>query len=189
MLGVRLVCAQPASLFWLLTPQSRNDPFKPATLGVTLQRTNDRRWHTSLSYFAAGLACALLPVFNGFGVVPGFICLSFVIVFSLCPNGCLLALASAKAQGPAMPISLALFNSVGNVAGFFGSMLLGVVVDATCSYDGAFILMGIVLMIGGLLVLAVQEVGGKGEGVEMSLGAQHVDWLHENAAVDVPDDM
>lgn len=74
-----------------------------------------------VAYGAAGLLCALLPVFSNMGVVAGFICLTLVITLSLCPNGCLLALASAEGQGPAMPLNLAVFNSLGNIAGFFGA--------------------------------------------------------------------
>ena len=43
---------------------------------------------------------------------------------------------------------------LGNIA---GSMLLGVVVDKTCSYNAAYVIMGIVLIAGGVLALAVAD--------------------------------
>lgn len=121
------------------------------------QRTKERRWHIAAAYVAAGTLCALLPAVSGLGAAAGFVCLTLVIALSLCPNGCLLALASAAGQGPAMPFNLAVFNSLGNVAGFFGSLLLGVVVDRTCSYDAAYVTMGVVLIGGGALALTVAD--------------------------------
>ena len=111
----------------------------------------------ALPFGLAGLVCCFLPLFNRLGVVAGFIALSVVITFSLCPNGCLIAFASERGSGAAMPLNLALFNSIGNVAGFFGSLMLGVVVDRTCSYDAAYVIMGVVLIIGGIIVLTVRE--------------------------------
>lgn len=122
-----------------------------------MQRTGDRRWHVCLGYAAAGILCIVLPTLNGLGFIPGFVGFCAVVTFTLCPNGVLLALASAQARGPAMPVSLALFNSVGNISGFFGSILLGFVADATCSYDAAFYVMGIALLLGSLLVLTTKD--------------------------------
>ena len=75
------------------------------------------------AYGAAGLVCALLPLLTRVGVAVGFAGLTFVIVFSLCANGCMLGLASAAGQGPAMALKLAVFNSIGNAAGLFGPVL------------------------------------------------------------------
>jgi hypothetical protein len=109
----------------------------------------------------------LLPFASSVGVVPGFLALTAVIVLVLCPNGCILALASAAGQGPALPLNLALFNSVGNIAGIIGPLLMGVVVGATCSYNAAFVTLGVVLMLGAGLVFLVKEEyapPGVGEG-------------------------
>lgn len=49
------------------------------------------------------------------------------------------------------------FNSIGNISGMFGPLLLGVVVGRTCSYNLAFYIMGIILCMGGLLVHLVED--------------------------------
>ena len=173
-----------------------------------MQRTNDRRWHITCGYGVSGLFCALLPVFDHLGLIPGFVCLTIVIVFCLSPNGCLLALASSSGQGPAMPFNLAVFNSIGNVAGFFGSLLLGVVVSRTCSYNAAYVIMGVVLMLGGLLALLVQDKGDKrrgapgadlhGDAMAMELVQRgspsrppipKAPWMEENVGLDIPDEL
>jgi MFS family permease len=124
---------------------------------MNVQRSHDRKCHIAVAYAIAGLVCALLPVFHRAGVVAEFIALTVVIVLCLCPNGCLLALASAAGRGPAMSLSLAVFNSIANLAGLFGPMLMGSVVHRTCSYDVAFIVLGVVLMLGALLALTVED--------------------------------
>lgn len=52
-----------------------------------------------------------LPVASDHSVVAGFTVLSLVIVFSLAPNGALLALASARGEGPALPLNLAVVRT------------------------------------------------------------------------------
>jgi hypothetical protein len=49
------------------------------------------------------------------------------------------------------------FNSLGNIAGFFGPWMLGVVVQKTCSYSIAYYIMGAFLGAAGLLTHLVRD--------------------------------
>lgn len=125
-----------------------------------MQRTRDRKAYIGAGYVAGGAVTLLLPAASAHSVVAGFAALCAVIVLALCPNGPLLALASAKAAGPALPLSLALFNSIGNIAGLFAPWLVGAVVQATCSFDWAFYIMGGVLIAGGVLAFCMSDDAG-----------------------------
>lgn len=129
---------------------------------------SDRKWHIVISYGVGGITFALLPLLMRAGVVAGFAGLIIVIVGALAPNGCLLALAATLGAGPALPLNLAVFNSIGNFAGLLGPWLMGYVVGRTCSYDAAFIALGVVLALGGLLATRLEDRGaarGDGDGV------------------------
>lgn len=52
-----------------------------------------------------------LPAASEHSITMGFVVLTLVIVFSLCPNGALLALASAGGEGPALPLNLAVVRT------------------------------------------------------------------------------
>lgn len=52
-----------------------------------------------------------LPAASEHSITMGFVVLTLVIVFSLCPNGPLLALASSGGQGPALPLNLAVVRT------------------------------------------------------------------------------
>ena len=122
-----------------------------------MQKTKDRKAYISASYLAGGIVTMLLPAASSHSVVAGFIALTAVIVLALCPNGPLLALASAKGAGPALPLNLALFNSVSNIGGLFAPWLIGLVVQQTCSFDWALYIMGAVLMAGGALAFWMSD--------------------------------
>ena len=124
---------------------------------VPVQKTKDRKAYICAGYLAGGVVTMLLPAASAHSVVAGFITLTAVIVLALCPNGPLLALASVKGSGPALPLNLAVFNSVSNLGGLFAPWLVGLVVQETCSFDWALYIMGGVLMSGGVLAFAVSD--------------------------------
>lgn len=76
-----------------------------------MQRTGDRKWHICVGYSLGGIMLMALPAASDHSIVVGFIVLTLVIVFSLCPNGPLLALASAGGEGPALPLNLAVVRT------------------------------------------------------------------------------
>jgi hypothetical protein len=69
-------------------------------------------------YSLAGVMLLLLPAASEHSIVVGFIVLTLVIVFSLAPNGALLAMASSGGAGPAMPLNLAVVRACLQVARF-----------------------------------------------------------------------
>jgi ACS family tartrate transporter-like MFS transporter len=60
-------------------------------------------------------------------------------------------------SGSAAAGGIALINSVGNLGGFFGPILVGVVQDRTGSIDIAFWLLAGALLLMALLILTVRE--------------------------------
>lgn len=122
-----------------------------------MQRTKSRKAYIGAGYVTGGIMTLLLPAASAHSVFAGFAVLTAVIVLALCPNGPLLALASAKGAGPALPLNLAVFNSIGNIAGLFAPWLIGLVVQQTCAFDWAFYIMGGVLIAGGVLAFCMTD--------------------------------
>ena len=57
------------------------------------------------------------------------------------------------AEGPVAAPSAAMYNAVANVGSAFGPVLLGVIKDRTGSYQGAFLLLGAMVIVSGVMTL------------------------------------
>ncbi len=62
---------------------------------------------------------------------------------------------AALLSGAAAAAGIALINSIGNLGGFGGPYLVGLVKDATGSTDGGLIVLAIILAIGSVVALFV----------------------------------
>src|SRR5229473_2177479 len=117
-------------------------------------RTQERRWHAAIPVFLCGLALALavayrtnLPVSVGLFVVAGGSFYGFQPVFWAVPT---LFLSESAAAA-----SIGLINSVGNLGGFVGPLVMGYLVGRTHNFSaGLWYLVGS-LIVSGILMLTV----------------------------------
>ena len=65
------------------------------------------------------------------------------------------AMPAALLSGPAAAAGIALVNSIGNLGGFVGPYLVGVMKDATGSTDGGLITLAVILAFGAFLATRV----------------------------------
>ena len=117
-------------------------------------RTRERRWHAAIPVFTCGLALAFAVVFQAslavslaLFVVAGGAFYGFQPVFWTVPT---LFLSESAAAA-----SIGLINSVGNLGGFVGPMVIGYLVNRTHSFSWGLLYLVASLFASGSLMLAV----------------------------------
>ncbi len=117
-------------------------------------RNRERRWHAAIPVFLCGVALALavvystnLPVSIGLFVVAGGSFYGFQPVFWAVPTMFLSESAAAA--------SIGLINSVGNLGGFVGPMVMGYLANRTRSFSAGLLYLVASLFASGILMLAV----------------------------------
>jgi ACS family tartrate transporter-like MFS transporter len=120
-------------------------------------RTGERRWHVALSAFvgAAGLAASALaqsPV-----LLVAAICVAAVGIWGAL--GTFWTLPTAVLSGTAAAGGIALINSIGNLGGFAGPYLVGLVRGDSPGFLGALALLAGFLVLTGVLALLVERPG------------------------------
>ncbi|MQA02390.1 MAG: MFS transporter [Streptosporangiales bacterium] len=125
-------------------------------VGRHSDRTGERRWHAAVSYFV-GTAGFLLSLYIEQPVVA---LLGLVLVISGIQSAIpgFFGLCSTFVTGAAAASAFALINSVGNLGGFVGPYLMGVLADATGSQRAGLAVMAVFLFLGGVLI----AVAGRG---------------------------
>jgi len=125
-------------------------------VGVHSDRTGERRWHLALSAFsgAIGLWCAAFAT----STVPQIVFLSLALLSAFSMMGPFWATSTALLSGTAAAAGIALINSFGNLGGFFGPYVIGVVRNATGDFRGGLIIAGAMLAVSGGLAIAVSEI-------------------------------
>ncbi|HUK19010.1 MAG TPA: MFS transporter [Bryobacteraceae bacterium] len=127
-----------------------------ALVGHHSDRHAERKWHVALSA-AAGAVGLVLTAYSGspFPVVAGA---SVAIAGAYAMNGPFWALSSSLLAGTAAAAGVALINSVGNLGGFFGPYVIGLVRSATGTFRGGLLVVSVFLATSGALALLVRTV-------------------------------
>jgi MFS transporter, ACS family, tartrate transporter len=141
-------------------------PYLAATICMVLvgrhsDRTGERRWHVAASAFAAAVGFAASALSHNLFVSLAALALAFSGVKSML--GPFWAQSTAFLSGTAAAGGIAWINSVGNLGGFAGPMVVGQVRKATGSYANGLFTLGAALVILGILALSLPA--GKNERV------------------------
>src|SRR5579864_4804435 len=122
-------------------------------------RTRERRWHAAIPVFVCGLALALAVLYRanllvsiGMFVAAGGAFYGFQPVFWAVPTRFLSESAAAA--------SIGLINSVGNLGGFAGPMVMGYLASRTRSFSAGLLYLVASLFASGILMLAVGRQPG-----------------------------
>jgi MFS transporter, ACS family, tartrate transporter len=117
-------------------------------------RTQERRWHAAMPVFLCGLGLALAVVYRSnlavslaMFVLAGGSFYGFQPVFWAVPTQFLSESAAAA--------SIGLINSVGNLGGFVGPMVVGYLANRTHSFSAGLLYLVVSLLVSGLLMLTV----------------------------------
>jgi ACS family tartrate transporter-like MFS transporter len=125
-------------------------PYTVAIVGLVVisrrsDRTGERKGHVAVSLAIAAVAFAVSTFVSPVAAVAA---LAVGLFFLLGAHPVFWTMPAALLSGTAAAAGIALINSIGNIGGFVGPYLVGLVENATGSTDG------------GLLVLAAILVGG-----------------------------
>ena len=123
--------------------------------GYNSDRTGERRWHVAIAAFSAALGFGLSawlqnPYF-------GMIALMMALIGLKSAMAPFWALSTTFLSGTAAAGGIALINSVGNLGGFVGPTLVGVVIDKTGSMAISLWILGGALLLMGILVLLIRR--------------------------------
>jgi MFS transporter, ACS family, tartrate transporter len=132
-------------------------PYAVAIVGLVVisrysDRTGRRKPVTAVSLVIAGAAFALSTGVSPWGAIA---CLAVGLFFLLGAHPVFWAMPSALLSGAAAAAGIALINSIGNLGGFVGPYLVGLMKDATGSTDGGLITLACILLFGAFVATRV----------------------------------
>src|SRR3954469_6238629 len=132
-------------------------PYTVAIVGLVLisrrsDRTGDRKGHVSVCLAIAAVAFVVSTVV---GPVAAIAALAVGLFFLLGAHPVFWTMPAALLSGTAAAAGIALINSIGNLGGFVGPYLVGLLEDATGSTDGGLIALAMILLGGSVLATRV----------------------------------
>jgi ACS family tartrate transporter-like MFS transporter len=116
-------------------------------------RTGERQWHTAVPALAGAGALAIAAHSHSVSGTVALISVAVLGVFSM--MGPFWAMPTAFLSGTAAAAGIAMINSVGNLGGFFGPYMIGVVRNSTGSFKGGLLVVGGALALSGCLALTL----------------------------------
>ena len=117
-------------------------------------RTRERRWHAAAPVFLSGLAL-FLAIGSGSNMALSIICFTMVGAAYYAFHPAFWAVPTEFLSESAAAASIGLINSVGNLGGFLGPLILGYLVSRTHSFTGGLWYLVGSFFVSGLLMLAV----------------------------------
>jgi len=117
-------------------------------------RTLERRWHAAVAIFLCAISLLLAVIYgSSLTIAVALFCLVGAGYYSFHP--CFWAVPTAFLSESAAAASIGLINSVGNLGGFFGPMIMGYLVSRTHSFRAGLLYLVGSLCLSGILMLAV----------------------------------
>jgi ACS family tartrate transporter-like MFS transporter len=120
-------------------------------VGLHSDRTGERRWHLAGSALAG--AAALLLAAHAGSIGPALAGISIGVLGTFAMMGPFWAVATSHLRGASAAAGIAVINSIGNLGGFSGPYLVGVVRSSTGGFKGGLLLVGAALLLSGLASL------------------------------------
>jgi MFS transporter, ACS family, tartrate transporter len=124
-------------------------------VGQHSDRTGERRWHTALAAFAG--AIALTWAGNLTSVGPMIVAISVAVLGVFSMVGPFWAMPVNLLSGATAAVGIAFINAVGNLGGFAGPYVIGLVRTSTGQFQGGLLLVSAALAISGILTLLVKQ--------------------------------
>jgi len=124
-------------------------------VGLHSDRTGERRWHVAASGFVAALALWVAAVTHS--AWPAIVALSLAEMGVQSMMGPFWVMPTALLSSAAAAVGIAIINSVGNLGGFFGPYVIGLVRRYTGEFAGGLVVVGLTLVVSGCVVLVAGE--------------------------------
>jgi D-galactonate transporter len=131
-------------------------PYAVGAVGMVLwvrrsDRTGERKLHTAIPAFVACLGLALVPLASDPVVEVALLCVAALGIFAMLPV--FWTLPTAFLTGTAAAGGIALVNSIGNLSGYVGPQVIGLIKDKTGGYDGGLWFLAACAFAAGVIVL------------------------------------
>ncbi|HUC86618.1 MAG TPA: MFS transporter, partial [Candidatus Acidoferrales bacterium] len=117
-------------------------------VGMSSDRTGERNWHTAISAFTGTVGLCIAAWAGAPWLVIAGMGLGMVGAQSMA--GPFWAMATARTSGTAAAASIAVINSLGNLGGYFGPVVIGL-----GGFRGGLLGIGAVMTVSGCIALAV----------------------------------
>jgi MFS transporter, ACS family, tartrate transporter len=132
-------------------------PYTVAIVGLVLvsrrsDRTGERKGHVGACLAVAAVAFVVSTVVSPVAAIAA---LAVGLFFLLGAHPVFWTMPAALLSGTAAAAGIALINSIGNLGGFVGPYLVGLLEDATGSTDGGLIALAVILLGGAVLATRV----------------------------------
>jgi ACS family tartrate transporter-like MFS transporter len=123
-------------------------------VGLSSDRSGERRWHTAVPAFAGAVAIGCAGLTTSVSAAVGLISVAVLGVFSM--MGPFWAMPTALLSGTTAAAGIAFINSVGNLGGFFGPYIIGRLRTSTGQFRGGLLVVAYAMALSGALVLTVK---------------------------------
>lgn len=123
-------------------------------VGLSSDRSGERRWHAALPAFAGAIAIGCAGLTTSVSVAVGLISVAVLGVFSM--MGPFWAMPTALLSGTTAAAGIAFINSVGNLGGFFGPYIIGRLRTSTGQFRSGLLVVACAMALSGALVLTVK---------------------------------
>ena len=132
-------------------------PYTVAIVGLVLisrrsDRTGERKLHVAVPLAIGAVAFALSTIVSPVAAIAA---LAVGLFFLLGAHPVFWSMPAALLSGSAAAAGIALINSIGNLGGFVGPYLVGLMKDATGSTDGGLVTLAAILAFGAFLATRV----------------------------------
>ena len=122
-------------------------------VGMSSDRTGERRWHTAVPAFVGALALAAAGY--GSSTVVVVTCIGLGLVCAESMVGPFWAMATSRMAGLSAAAGIAVINSLANLGGYFGPDIIGFFRKATGGFRGGLLAIGATLALSGGIALIV----------------------------------
>jgi MFS transporter, ACS family, tartrate transporter len=118
-------------------------------------RTQERRWHAAAAVFLCGLSLLVAVIFGSSNTMVAVVLFTLVGACYFSFHPCFWAVPTAFLTESAAAASIGLINSLGNLGGFVGPLMMGYLVHRTHSFHSGLLYLVGNLCLSGVLMLAV----------------------------------
>jgi len=124
-------------------------------IGWSSDRTGERRFHTAIPMFVAGLGLLLSAMTQSIPVLAvAMFCIAAAGLYSFFPA--FWALPTTFLAGSAAAASIGLINSIGNLGGFAGPYIVGYLNEKSHSFIGGMLYLSLSAIVGAGLILVLR---------------------------------
>ena len=128
-------------------------------IGKNSDRTGERRWHTILGMVLGAVGLGGTILFAGSSIFVSMVFFSIAVMGTYSSFGTFWAIPNSFLPASVAAGAIAMINSIGNLGGFVGPYAMGMIREATGSFDYGVMFLVVCLLIAGVLLMCLKHSG------------------------------